>query len=164
MPVMRAVRLHTAPADRLDSNGSGRSMCCARRAERRLRMFVFVGQLPPKRRKPHHFRFWRGRGRLEPFIHSLPLVREQNSHRGILPEDRAELVRLVTARTGLAQPEAERRVDDVTARAKENIARAGQAGVILALAPGPPRHLIEMSDIHGPQSGPGATLERFTLH
>jgi hypothetical protein len=59
-----------------------------------------------------------------------------SSHRGMLPEDRTFLVRLVAARTGLAQPEAERRVDDVAARAKENIARARRAGVIMAFAAG----------------------------
>lgn len=59
-----------------------------------------------------------------------------SSHRGMLPEDRTFLVRLVAARTGLAQPEAERRVDDVAARAKENIARARRTGVIMAFAAG----------------------------
>src|SRR5215207_227202 len=59
-----------------------------------------------------------------------------SSHRGILPEDRGELVRLVMARTGLAQPEAERRVDDVIARARENIARARKSAVILAFSTG----------------------------
>jgi len=59
-----------------------------------------------------------------------------SSHRGMPPEDRGELIRLVTARTGLAQPEAERRVDDVTARARENIARARKSAVILAFSAG----------------------------
>jgi hypothetical protein len=59
-----------------------------------------------------------------------------SSHRGMLPEDRTFLVRLVAARTGLAQPDAERRVDDVAARAKENIARARRTGVIMAFAAG----------------------------
>jgi hypothetical protein len=59
-----------------------------------------------------------------------------SSHRGMLPEDRTFLVGLVAARTGLAQPEAERRVDDVAARAKENIARARRTGVIIAFAAG----------------------------
>jgi hypothetical protein len=59
-----------------------------------------------------------------------------SSHRGMLPEDRTFLVGLVAARTGLAQPEAERRVDDVAARAKENIARARRTGVIMAFAAG----------------------------
>jgi hypothetical protein len=54
-----------------------------------------------------------------------------SSHRGMLPEDRTSLAGLVAARTGLAQPDAERGVDDVVARAKENIARAGRTGVIV---------------------------------
>jgi predicted transcriptional regulator len=48
------------------------------------------------------------------------------------PEDRAYLVRLTAANTGLAQPDAERRVDEVAARAKENISRARRSAVILA--------------------------------
>jgi len=59
-----------------------------------------------------------------------------SSHRGMSPEDRAYLVRLVGARTGLAQPEAERRVDDVAARTKEDIRRARSVGVILAFSLG----------------------------
>jgi hypothetical protein len=58
------------------------------------------------------------------------------SHRGMLPEDRTYLVRLVAAQTGLSQPDAERRVDDVAARAKENIARARKSAVILAFTAG----------------------------
>jgi predicted transcriptional regulator len=52
------------------------------------------------------------------------------------PEDRAYLVRLTAANTGLAQPDAERRVDEVAARAKENISRARRAAVILAFSAG----------------------------
>jgi len=48
------------------------------------------------------------------------------------PEDRAYLVRLTAANTGLVQPDAERRVDEVAARAKENISRARRSAVILA--------------------------------
>jgi hypothetical protein len=59
-----------------------------------------------------------------------------SSHRGMPPEDRTELVRLVTARTGLAQPEAERRVDDVNARARENVGRARKSAVIMAFSAG----------------------------
>jgi hypothetical protein len=59
-----------------------------------------------------------------------------SSHRGMLPEDRTELIRLVSARTGLGQPEAERRVDDVIARVKENISRARKSAVILAFSAG----------------------------
>jgi hypothetical protein len=52
------------------------------------------------------------------------------------PEDRAYLVRLTAANTGLAQPDTERRVDEVAARAKENIARARRSAVILAFTAG----------------------------
>jgi hypothetical protein len=54
-----------------------------------------------------------------------------SSHRGLQPDDRMYLVRLVSALTGLAAPEAERRVDQVTAQAKENISRARRTAVIL---------------------------------
>jgi len=59
-----------------------------------------------------------------------------SSHRGMLPEDRTELIRLVSARTGLGQPEADRRVDGVIARVKENISRARKSAVILAFSAG----------------------------
>src|SRR3954463_15647157 len=45
-------------------------------------------------------------------------------------------VRLVSARTGLAPPEAERRTDAAIASAKENIARARRSTVILAFMAG----------------------------
>ena len=47
-----------------------------------------------------------------------------SSHRGMQADDRSYLVRLVSALTGLAPPDAERRVNQVTAQAKENISRA----------------------------------------
>jgi hypothetical protein len=59
-----------------------------------------------------------------------------SSHRGMQPEDRGYLVRLTSANTGLAQPDAERRVDDVAAQAKENIARARRSAVLLAFTAG----------------------------
>ena len=59
-----------------------------------------------------------------------------SSHRGMQPEDRAYLVRLTVANTGLAPPDAERRVDEVAARAKENISRARRSAVILAFTVG----------------------------
>jgi hypothetical protein len=49
-----------------------------------------------------------------------------SSHRGIQPEDRAYLVRLTALYTGLAQPDAERRVDDVAARQGGHLPRASQ--------------------------------------
>jgi hypothetical protein len=59
-----------------------------------------------------------------------------SSHNGVAAEDRAYLVRLVSARTGLAQSEAERRTDAAIASAKENIARARRSTVILAFMAG----------------------------
>jgi predicted transcriptional regulator len=59
-----------------------------------------------------------------------------SSHRGMQPEDRAYLVRLTAANTGLAPPDAERRVDEVAARARENISRARRSAVILAFTAG----------------------------
>lgn len=55
-----------------------------------------------------------------------------SSHRGMLPEDRAYLVRLVSANTGLSPADAERRVAEVSARAKENIERGRRTAAILA--------------------------------
>jgi hypothetical protein len=59
-----------------------------------------------------------------------------SSHNGVAAEDRTYLVRLVSARTGLAPPEAERRTDAAIASAKENIARARRSTVILAFMAG----------------------------
>ena len=59
-----------------------------------------------------------------------------SSHRGMQADDRSYLVRLVSALTGLAPPDAERRVDQVTAQAKENISRARRTGVILGFMVG----------------------------
>jgi hypothetical protein len=59
-----------------------------------------------------------------------------SSHRGLQSDDRAYLVRLVAANTGLAAPDADRRVNDVVARAKENLARARKSGVILSFMTG----------------------------
>jgi hypothetical protein len=57
-------------------------------------------------------------------------------HRGMSTDDRAYLVRLVAARTGLAAPDAEKRVDDVAAQARRNIRRARATAVILAFSAG----------------------------
>jgi hypothetical protein len=55
-----------------------------------------------------------------------------SSHRGMLPDDRTYLVRLVEGVTGLAPADAQARVNDVSARAKQNIDRARNSGVIVA--------------------------------
>jgi hypothetical protein len=53
-------------------------------------------------------------------------------HAGMAQDDRAYLIHLVQARTGLPQPDAERRVDQVIGQANDAIARARHAAVILA--------------------------------
>ena len=45
-------------------------------------------------------------------------------------------MRLVTSRAGLAQPEAERRVNEVVSRVKDDISRARKTGVIFAFMAG----------------------------
>jgi hypothetical protein len=59
-----------------------------------------------------------------------------SSHRGLQPDDRTYLARLVSALTGLGQPESERRVDTVVAQARENISRARRSAVILGFMVG----------------------------
>jgi hypothetical protein len=59
-----------------------------------------------------------------------------SSHRGLQADDRTYLVHLVSVMTGLAPPDAERRVDDVVARAKENVSRARHAAIILGFMVG----------------------------
>jgi len=58
------------------------------------------------------------------------------SHSGMQADDRTYLVRLVMAMTGLAQPEAERRVDDVAQRAREDLNRSRRSAVILGFMVG----------------------------
>ncbi len=53
-------------------------------------------------------------------------------HAGMAQDDRAYLIQLVQARTGLSQPDAQRRVDQVIGKAKNAIARARHGAVILA--------------------------------
>jgi hypothetical protein len=57
-------------------------------------------------------------------------------HAGITPDDRAYLIRLTAANTGLQPPEAERRVDVAIVQARDNIRKARRAGVILAFMAG----------------------------
>lgn len=54
-----------------------------------------------------------------------------SGHQGLTADDRAQLVRLAAAATGLAAADAERRVDDVVARSRTAVARARRSGVIL---------------------------------
>jgi hypothetical protein len=57
-----------------------------------------------------------------------------SSHRGVLPEDRTYLVQQVTALTGLAGPDAEKRVDMTLSNARTAIARARAASIIIAFS------------------------------
>jgi predicted transcriptional regulator len=59
-----------------------------------------------------------------------------SSHSGMDPGDRAYLAKLVAADTGLAATDAERRVDEVAIRAKQDINRARSSAVILAFMTG----------------------------
>jgi hypothetical protein len=59
-----------------------------------------------------------------------------SGHGGMQAEDRSYLVRLVSMITGLAPPDAERRVDQVISQAKDNISRARRTGVILGFMVG----------------------------
>ena len=58
------------------------------------------------------------------------------SHQGMQDDDRAALVRLVSARTGLAPAEADRRVNDVATRARDDINRDRRSAVLIAFAAG----------------------------
>jgi hypothetical protein len=50
------------------------------------------------------------------------------------PDDRGYLARLVASRTGLAPPEAERRVDDAVAAATLTVKKARQSAVIVGFS------------------------------
>jgi hypothetical protein len=67
---------------------------------------------------------------------AVRILLTSSSHSGVAAEDRAYLVRLVSARTGLAAPEAERRVDTAIASARNNLARARKSAVITAFMAG----------------------------
>lgn len=62
------------------------------------------------------------------------LLLAATGRRGITPEDRTYLVRLVAARTGISQPDAERRVDDAIVGATTAVHKARRSAVILAFA------------------------------
>jgi hypothetical protein len=59
-----------------------------------------------------------------------------SSHRGMQADDRAQLVRLVSSTTGLAQQDADRRVTEIAGQAKANIDRARRSAVLLAFMAG----------------------------
>jgi len=57
-----------------------------------------------------------------------------SSHSGVSADDRTYLVQLVTAATGLAGADAERRVDTIIADARKAISRTRASTVILAFS------------------------------
>jgi hypothetical protein len=57
-------------------------------------------------------------------------------HNGVTSDDRAYLIRLTAANTGLAPPEAEKRVDTVLAQARDTIRKARRSAVIIAFMAG----------------------------
>jgi len=59
-----------------------------------------------------------------------------SSHRGLQQDDRTYLVRLVSAMTGLAQPDSERRVDTIVAQARDNLSRSRRSALILGFMVG----------------------------
>jgi hypothetical protein len=62
------------------------------------------------------------------------LISTSLGHADMAAEDRAHLVRLVAARTGLAAPDVERRVTEVLAQARRAVRRARANAVILAFS------------------------------
>jgi predicted transcriptional regulator len=59
-----------------------------------------------------------------------------SSHSGMDPADRAYLAKLIASDAGTPAPDAERRVDEVAARVKQDISRARSSAVILAFMAG----------------------------
>jgi hypothetical protein len=57
-------------------------------------------------------------------------------HNGVNSDDRAYLIRLTAANTGLSQQQAEQRVNTVIGQARDNIRKARRSGVILAFMAG----------------------------
>jgi len=57
-------------------------------------------------------------------------------HSGVSAEDRTYLIRMVSARTGTAAPDAERRVDAAIAGARDNIGRARKSSVLIGFMAG----------------------------
>jgi hypothetical protein len=62
------------------------------------------------------------------------ILMTSSSHSGVLSDDRAYLVQLTTAATGLTGPDAERRVDSVISDSKVAISRTRASTIILAFS------------------------------
>jgi hypothetical protein len=78
-----------------------------------------------------------GSGDLEyPRAEAARILLTSTGHDGVNGEDRAYLVRRVSEVTGLAPPDAQRRVDATIDSARQNIQRARHAGIVLAFCAG----------------------------
>lgn len=84
-----------------------------------------------------------------------------SSHSGVQPEDRTHLARMVTTQTGLAGPDAEKRVDQVIASARDNIRRGRAAGVILAFMAGAAALLGAVAAWYGAIAGGRHTADKW---
>lgn len=91
-----------------------------------------------------------------------------SSHSGVSADDRAYLVRLVTATTGLAGPDAEHRVDAVIADSRTAISRARASTIILAFSVAAALLLGAIAAWAGAEAGgrhrDGAPLSNWMLH
>jgi hypothetical protein len=86
-------------------------------------------------------------------------------HTGMAADDRAYLVRLVEARTGLPQPEAESRVNQAISQSSDAIARARRGAVILAFMVAASllvgAAVAWLTSAHGGQHRDGAVAHHF---
>lgn len=91
-----------------------------------------------------------------------------SGHNGVSQDDRTYLVQLVTATTGLAGADAERRVDNVIARSKTAIAHARATGIILAFSVATALLLGALASWAGAEAGgrhrDGAPLPAWMAH
>jgi hypothetical protein len=91
-----------------------------------------------------------------------------SSHSGVSSDDRAYLVQLVTTTTGLAGPDAERRVDTVIADARTAISRTRAGTIILAFSIATALLLGATAGWAGAQSGgrhrDGMPLPSWVIH
>lgn len=91
-----------------------------------------------------------------------------SSHSGVSSDDRTYLVQLVTATTGLAGPDADRRVDSVIADSRSAISRARASTIILAFSIATALLLGAVAAWAGAESGgrhrDGTPLADWMLH
>jgi hypothetical protein len=96
------------------------------------------------------------------------ILMTSSSHSGVSSDDRAYLVQLVTATTGLPGPEAERRVDSTISDAKTAISRTRASTIIIAFSIATALLLGAAAAWAGAESGgrhrEGMSLSDWMLH